>query len=31
MDVQPTLAVRAGFRFSVLVNQDIILVPYEQL
>ena len=28
MDVQPTLAVRAGFRFSVLVNQDIILAPY---
>ena len=29
MDVQPTLTQRAGLRFSVLVNQDIILTPYE--
>ena len=28
LNVQPTLRVRSGFRFNILVNQDIILDPY---
>jgi type IV secretion system protein VirB10 len=28
MDVQPTLVIRPGYRFNVMVNQDITLAPY---
>jgi type IV secretion system protein VirB10 len=28
MDVQPTLVIRPGYRFNVMVNQDITLEPY---
>lgn len=29
LDVQPTLKVRPGFRFNIIVDQDIILQPYQ--
>lgn len=29
LDVQPTIMIRPGWRFGVLVNKDIILKPYE--
>ncbi len=28
-DIQPSLVIRPGFRFNVLVNKDIILAPYQ--
>lgn len=29
MDIQPTLEIRSGYRFNVMVNKDLILRPYE--
>ncbi len=29
MDVQPTLVIRPGYRFNVMVNRDVILEPYR--
>jgi type IV secretory pathway VirB10-like protein len=31
MDVQPTIKIRPGYRFTVLVNKDIILQPYSRM
>ena len=29
LDVQPTIEIRAGYRFNIMVNSDMILTPYE--
>lgn len=29
LDVQPTIEIRSGYRFNVIVNKDMILKPYE--
>lgn len=31
MDIQPTLKIRPGYRYTVLVNKDIILQPYTRM
>ena len=31
MDIQPTITVRPGYRFTVLVNKDMILQPYSRM
>jgi type IV secretion system protein VirB10 len=31
MDIQPTLKIRSGYRYTVLVNKDIILEPYTRM
>ena len=31
MNIQPTLEIRPGYRFNVMVNKDLILEPYETL
>jgi type IV secretory pathway VirB10-like protein len=28
LDVQPTITIRAGWTFNVLVNKDMVLAPY---
>jgi type IV secretion system protein VirB10 len=29
MEIQPTLEIRPGFRFNVMVNKDVVLDPYK--
>ena len=29
LDVQPTITIRAGWKFNVLVNKDMVLAPYK--
>jgi type IV secretion system protein VirB10 len=29
LDVQPTIEIRAGYRFNIMVNSDMVLTPYE--
>ena len=31
MDIQPTITIRPGYRFTVLVNKDMILQPYSRM
>lgn len=31
MNIQPTLEIRPGYQFNVMVNKDLILEPYEEL
>ena len=29
MDIQPTIQIRPGYQFNIMVNKDIILPPWE--
>ena len=29
LNIQPTLEIRPGYRFNVMVNKDLILAPYQ--
>lgn len=31
LNIQPTLEIRPGYQFNVMVNKDLILEPYEPM